>query len=236
MRVDHANRFGPQLRVLGGRVAHGPNFAIGALDAAVQRHLAHLGHAPTVMRHRLCPWQGLAHRVGHASDDLTLKRAFEPAIVGEAHFADQTLRREIAAGSIVLVYSMHRHAIRRRCGRLGQRGSKGILSLVGDADPVHCTDRDRLPCPQQHDAPAAQRHLIDPFHRVIGHRRSHRRRGVHVESCQAQPTGRRLRAALGLRGRGHRLRPTQRSGRLGLGKHSRTQEHNGHTHGKSPDR
>ena len=53
----------------------GPDIAVGALDAAVGRHLADLGHAPAVMRHHLRPWQGPADRVGHAPDDLALKRA-----------------------------------------------------------------------------------------------------------------------------------------------------------------
>ena len=80
-------------------------------------------------------------------------------------------------------------------------------SLAMPIQPVHCTDRDRLPCPQQHDAPAAKRHLIDPFHRVIGHRRSHRRRGVHVESCQRSSPLAGAPRCPSPRGRGHRLDP-----------------------------
>ena len=93
-----------------------------------------------------------------------MKGALEAAVVLQPQLANQTLGGEIAAGRVVLVQGVHGHAIGRGAGRLGQRGPKGILPLVGDADPVDRTEHDRLLRPQQHDAPAAQRQLTEPLH------------------------------------------------------------------------
>ena len=76
---------------------------------------------------------------------------------------------------------MHRNAIARRARGLRQPFAKLVVPFVGDADPVNRAHDDRFPRADDHDAPAAERQFVEPFHRIVSHRRTQRRCGIHIK-------------------------------------------------------
>jgi len=114
-----------------------------------------------------------------------MEGAVETRVTLHAKFSDDLFGREIASGRIVLMHRMHGHAGRHGPGRLGEFGAKRLVPLVGDADPVHRAEHDRLLRARQHDPAAAERQVVEALDGVVGHGRPERRRGVDIEGGDA---------------------------------------------------
>ena len=98
----------------------------------------------------------------------------------------QVFRSEINQWRVVLVQRVHGHAVGGCAGRLGQALAKGVVRLIGNADPIDSAKHDRLRLTKQHHSPATQRHRVQPHHRVVSHHVAKRRRGIDVERGHAQ--------------------------------------------------
>ena len=181
LRVDDALRLGPEGGVLGRGVADRADLAVRPEDAAVGRDLLHLGDAPAVVRGRLCGRDRALDRPGGPLHHVPVEAALEPAEVLQPEVADQPLGREVAPGRVVLVQGVDGDAVGGRAGGVRQPLAEQVVPLVRDADPVDRAQDDRLAGAEDHDAPAAERQLVEPLDRVIRHRRAQRRRRVHVE-------------------------------------------------------
>ena len=138
------------------------------------------------MRDGLRIGQSRTDGIGGALDDDAMKGAIKARVALHIEFLDDLLRREIAAWRIMLMQRMHRHASGKgACGPC-QRGSEGIMSLIGNADPIHRAEHDGLLRAEDDNTPAAQRQVIHTLHRIISHRRTQRRCGINIKGGEAQ--------------------------------------------------
>ena len=149
------------------------------------RDLAHLGAAESDRRDRTGLVQRRRDPGGQGRNHLTLECALEGSGIHSLFEAD-LLRSEVADRRVVLMDGMDLHAVRRRPGRGRQRLLEGVLALVGDADPVHGAQHDRIAGAQQYDPPRPQRQVPGSFHPLVGQFTAHGRRAVHVEGQQLQ--------------------------------------------------
>ncbi len=155
--VNRALRLGADRRVFGRRPASGPDFAVRPQDAPVGGDLIHPSLAQAKVRQRLRPWQGFPHGRLQIGDHLALETTLELAWI-DARFVEDAFRREVTVRRIVLMQRMHGHPARRRDGGAGEGIAKGIVTFIGNADPVHGTKyRSAPPRPTGRClAPAAQ--------------------------------------------------------------------------------
>ena len=86
-----------------------------------------------------------------------MEAAIEPTKILQPEITNQPFGREITTGRVVLMQGVDRDAVARRAGGVRQRFPKLIVPLVGDADPVHRAQDDRLAGAKDHDAPATER-------------------------------------------------------------------------------
>src|SRR5436190_15040013 len=81
---------------------------------------------------------------------------------------------------------MDRHTPGRSFSGARQSGLERIVSLIGDADPIDRTKYDWLTRSQQHEAARPEPEVPPIGHRIVGHHRTNRRRGVDVECGDPQ--------------------------------------------------
>ena len=141
--VNGALRFSANRRVLGRRPAGGPDFAVRPQDAPVGGDLLHASLAQAQVRHGLSPGQGLTHRPLQIGDHLPLETTLELVRIG-AGFLQDAFRREVTVRRIVLMQRMHGHPARGGGSGSSKSIAKGIVALIGNADPVHGTKHDGL--------------------------------------------------------------------------------------------
>ena len=121
-----------------------------------------------------------------------MKRPLERTVIRQPEFTEYPLGREVAGGSIVLMYRMHCHTIARCSRRLGQRVAKGVMPFVGYANPVHRAQYDRLVRTEQHNAAATESQFVEPPDRIIGHHRPQGWRRVDVKDGELDHRFRRV--------------------------------------------
>ena len=137
------------------------------------------------MSHRHCSGDCLPDGCFQVCEDLSLEVTFMLSSIKPGILED-SFRRKVAVGRVVLVQSVNRHPAWRRARGPRQRGAKRIVAFIGDTNPIDGAEHNGLAGTQQNNSPRSQTKVPFVRHRIVSHEASDGRSGVDVEDGKTE--------------------------------------------------